>query len=60
MMQVRVSAVEKKAFAEVAALTGEQLSVWVRQTLRRVAREEMASRGRPDPFVTPHAAGDES
>ncbi len=50
LMQVRVSVLEKQVFSEVAEMLGEQLSVWVRQTLRRVAQAEMTGRGKPDPF----------
>jgi hypothetical protein len=50
ILQVRVSPVEKQAFADAAKADGKGVSEWVRDRLRRLAREELAHAGRPDPF----------
>jgi hypothetical protein len=52
LMQVRLSPIEKAAFVAAAQVSGEELSVWVRQRLRRAARNEMKAAGRGDPFST--------
>lgn len=51
LMQVRLSPSEKAAFTEAADLDGQQLSVWVRDVLRRAARDRLREAGRSDPFV---------
>jgi hypothetical protein len=51
LLQVRVSAQEKAAFADAAALDGEELSTWARRLMRRAATERMREAGQPDPFV---------
>jgi uncharacterized protein (DUF1778 family) len=51
LMQVRVSPGEKVVFTDAADLDGQQLSVWVRDALRRAARDRLREAGRPDPFA---------
>ncbi len=51
LMQIRVSPSEKQVFTEAADLEGQQLSVWVRDVLRRTAHERIQVAGRPDPFA---------
>lgn len=50
LLQIRVSAQEKAAFVESAALDGEELSTWARRLMRRAAAERMRESGRPNPF----------
>jgi hypothetical protein len=51
LLQIRVSATEKTAFAEAAALDGEELSTWARRLMRRAVTDRFREAGRPDPFV---------
>jgi hypothetical protein len=51
LMQIRVDAAEKQAFAEAAALDGKDLSGWARDRLRRLSRQELQQAGRPVPFL---------
>jgi len=50
-LQVRVEDAEKEAFTAAARLAGQDVSVWVRATLRRVAREELERAGEPVAFA---------
>ena len=50
LLQVRVQPAEKQAFADAAALCGQDVSVWVRDQLRRAAREKLLEGGQGDPF----------
>lgn len=50
-LQVRVGASEKAAFNAAADLAGLELSAWVRERLRRVARAELEEAGLAVPFV---------
>jgi hypothetical protein len=50
-MQVRLDEAEKQAFAEAAALAGQSVSVWVRDQLRRAARQQLEEVGRTVPFL---------
>jgi uncharacterized protein (DUF1778 family) len=52
LLQTRVSAAEKQAFADAADLDGKKVSEWVRDRLRRVARQELQDAGKPVPFLT--------
>jgi uncharacterized protein (DUF1778 family) len=52
-LEVRVTAVEKAAFAEAAAITGIGMSAWARQTLRRAAARELEEAGRVAAFLVP-------
>jgi uncharacterized protein (DUF1778 family) len=51
LMQVRLDAREKQTFADAAALDGKDLSEWVRDRLRRIARQELEEANRPVPFL---------
>jgi hypothetical protein len=57
LLQVRLSAAEKKAFEESAELSGLAVSAWVRERLRRIAVQELGEAGREVPFVG-HSAKD--
>jgi hypothetical protein len=51
LLQIRVSAQEKEAFTEAAALDGEGLSTWARRLMRRATTDRMREGGHPDPFA---------
>ena len=51
LMQVRLDASEKQAFADAAALDGKDLSEWVRDRLRRLARQELEQAGKAVAFL---------
>ena len=51
-LQIRLEPAEKEAFAGAAALVGQSVSVWVRDQLRRVARQQLEEAGQPVPFVS--------
>jgi hypothetical protein len=48
---MRIEVTEKQAFQEAATLAGLGLSAWIRERLRRVARNELEEFGRPVPFL---------
>jgi len=50
-LQVRVDDAEKQAFNAAARLAGLDLSGWVRERLRQVARKELESAGQSVPFL---------
>jgi uncharacterized protein (DUF1778 family) len=50
LMQIRLDAAEKQAFADAAALDGKDLSEWVRDRLRRISRKELEDAGKPVAF----------
>jgi len=50
LIQIRVNAAEKEAFANAALLDGKKLSEWVRDRLRRLSRQELEQAGQPIPF----------
>ncbi len=50
-LQVRVADVEKTAFVEASRLAGLNMSAWVRERLRKAAREELLSFGKTVPFL---------
>jgi uncharacterized protein (DUF1778 family) len=50
-LQIRVDPEEKQAFMDAATLVGQSVSVWVRDQLRRVARQQLEEAGRPVAFV---------
>jgi hypothetical protein len=55
LLQVRLQPLEKQVFADAAELCGQDVSVWVRDVLRRAAREKIVEVGRGDPFsATPN------
>jgi hypothetical protein len=41
---------EKTAFSKAAEIAGVPLSVWIRERLRRVARDELREAGKESPF----------
>ena len=47
---IRMEPREKTAFALAAEIAGAPLSVWIRERLRRVAREELSEAGKELPF----------
>jgi len=50
-LQVRVEQSEKQGFDEAAQLAGLDLSAWVRERLRMVARQELEGYGKPVAFL---------
>ena len=52
-LQVRVDEAEKRAFNAAAELAGLDLSAWVRERLRLLARKELAKAGQAVPFLKP-------
>ena len=53
-LQVRVSPDEKEGFETAASLSGLGVSAWVRERLRRVAREELEQAKVGVPFLVRH------
>ena len=51
LLQIRLSAAEKQAFADAATLDGKKISEWIRDRLRRDAREELECQGQPVAFL---------
>ena len=51
LIQLRVNAAEKQAFGDAADLDGKKLSEWMRDRLRRLAREELEQHGQRVPFL---------
>jgi hypothetical protein len=49
---MRLDRAEKEAFRDAANLAGLDLSAWVRERLRAVARQELESAGQPVAFLT--------
>lgn len=50
-LDVRLEPAEKQAFKEAADLAGLALSAWVRERLRRAARDELGGAGQPIAFL---------
>ena len=50
-LQIRVNAAEKEAFTEAAKLDGKKRSEWMRDRLRRLARQELERAGKKVPFL---------
>lgn len=50
-LQIRLQAKEKEAFEKAAEIAGVALSAWVRERLRRMARQELVSVGEQVPFL---------
>src|SRR5437016_3602100 len=48
---IRASVSEKAGFKAAASLSGQALSVWIRDRLRRAAREELEYGQKPVPFL---------
>ena len=55
-LQVRVTDAEKEGFDRAAELAGIDLSAWVRERLRIVARKEIEDAGEVPAFFTGKAA----
>jgi hypothetical protein len=51
-LDIRLEAAEKQAFRDAAELAGLDLSAWVRERLRAMARKELEGAGRPVAFLT--------
>ena len=51
LIQFRVNTVEKQAFTDAADLDGKKLSEWMRDRLRKAAREELEAHGRAVAFL---------
>jgi len=47
LLEVRVTANERRAFQEAAEISGISVSAWVRERLRRIAIRELEEVGRP-------------
>jgi predicted HicB family RNase H-like nuclease len=56
ILQVRLETVEKQTLRNAAELAGIPLSTWVRERLRRDAREELEQANLPVPFLARKAA----
>jgi len=50
-LNIRLSETEKAAFNDAAELSGLELSAWIRERLRTVARKELESVGREVAFL---------
>jgi hypothetical protein len=51
LLQVRVQESEKAGFEEAAGLAGLELSAWVRERLRTIAKKELAEYGKTPKFL---------
>jgi uncharacterized protein (DUF1778 family) len=51
-LDMRLQEAEKEGFRAAAELSGLELSAWIRERLRRIAREELESAGKDVPFLT--------
>ena len=50
---LRLEPAEKEGFRAAAELAGIDLSSWIRERLRRVARQELEEARQPIPFIRP-------
>jgi uncharacterized protein (DUF1778 family) len=50
-LDIRLTEVEKQGFNEAAELSGLELSAWIRERLRQVAKKELESHGREVIFL---------
>ena len=50
-LDIRLGAAEKQAFRDAADLAGLDLSAWVRERLRMLARKELEAADRPVAFL---------
>ena len=55
-LQVRLSEAEKQTLRAAAKVAGTTTSAWVRDRLRRIAREELQSSGLKVPFLEQECA----
>jgi uncharacterized protein (DUF1778 family) len=51
LVQLRLNPAEKAGFVQAADLDGKKLSEWIRDRLRRMAREELEAHGQAVPFL---------
>jgi uncharacterized protein (DUF1778 family) len=51
-LDMRLHEAEKEGFRAAAELAGLDLSAWIRERLRLVARDELQQAGRDVPFLT--------
>jgi uncharacterized protein (DUF1778 family) len=51
LLQIRANDAEKEAFQMAAELDGKKLSEWIRDRLRRAARQELEQATLPVPFL---------
>jgi hypothetical protein len=56
-LDIRLLAVEKQAFRDAADLAGLDLSAWVRERLRMLARKELEAAARPVAFLFKNSTG---
>ena len=59
LLQVRLTPLEKAGFSSAAELDGKKLSEWLRDRLRRLAREELQAHGQAVPFLAGKTQSDE-
>jgi hypothetical protein len=59
-LDIRLGAPEKQAFRDAADLAGLDLSAWVRERLRAMARKELEAANLPVEFLTRAPASDGS
>lgn len=57
-IQIRLQPSEKEAFEKAAELAGIALSAWVRERLRRAARQDLTGAGVQVPFLQDRMASD--
>jgi uncharacterized protein (DUF1778 family) len=50
-LQFRLTDAEKQAFSAAAELSGQEVSVWIRDRLRQAAQRKLVEMGRPIPFL---------
>ena len=51
-LDMRLQEAEKEGFRAAAELAGLELTAWIRERLRRVAREELQEAGKDVPFLS--------
>ena len=51
-LDMRLEPVEKESFRRAAELSGFDLSAWIRERLRNLARKELEAAGKDVPFLT--------
>jgi hypothetical protein len=56
-LDIRLLAAEKQAFRDAADLAGLDLSAWVRERLRMLARKELEAADRPVAFLAKATEG---
>jgi uncharacterized protein (DUF1778 family) len=51
LLKVRLTSSEREGFQQAADLTGQTLSAWARERLRRAAIRELEEASKPIPFI---------